>query len=80
MGKRGEKTKKRRWLIPIAIIAVLALAVFLYSADYYRADEQAIKALQSADKVLIEKTDYGWLFDGPAEDAVLVFYPGGKVE
>ena len=66
-------------MIPTAFIAAIALAVFLYSADYHRADERAEKALQS-DEVVIEKTDYGWFFDGPAEDAVLVFYPGGKVE
>ena len=26
------------------------------------------------------KVDYGWLFDGPSTDTVLVFYPGAKVE
>ena len=45
----------------------------------YRADKTALQALVS-DAVTVEKTDFGWCFDGPSDTAALVFYPGGRVE
>ncbi len=71
--------KKRSLFIAAAVLLALALAFFLYTGRFYRAGETALKALES-DAVRVERTDYGWLFDGPAEDAALVFYPGAKVE
>ena len=66
-------------LVP-AVTALIAAAVFLiYVSVYYRADAAAEEALRT-DEVLVEKTDYGWYFDGPSEDTALIFYPGGKVE
>ena len=66
-------------LVP-AVTALIAAAVFLiYVSVYYRADAAAEEALRT-DEVLVEKTDYGWYFDGPSEETALIFYPGGKVE
>ena len=73
------KANKKRRIILLAIPALLILSLCLYMADYYRAGEAARAALLS-DDVLVEETDFGWFFDGPAADAALIFYPGAKVE
>ena len=66
--------KKR---ILTALPVLLLLAFVFYTSDYYRADEQALEALNSE---IVSKTDYGWFFDGPESSDVLLFYPGAKVE
>ena len=66
-------------LLAAALPALLAGAA-LYCAVYYHADETALAALGSGGSVSVARTDYGWLFDGPGEDAALIFYPGAKVE
>lgn len=68
----------RRWIIPALLLAMI-LACFLYTADFYRADETALQALE-AEEIRIARTEYGWYFDGPSETDALVFYPGAKVE
>lgn len=66
-------------LAALAAVLLAASAFALYVSDYYHADETALAALVS-DDVAVEQTDFGWFFDGPSEDAALVFYPGGKVD
>lgn len=68
----------RKSLYGIAIVCLLALAVFLLT--YYRADGTALAAMESTADVTVEQTAYGWRFDGPGEDAALVFYPGARVQ
>ena len=82
--RKTQQGKKHRIIaaavIVLAVTALISAAVFLiYVSDYYRADETAAEALKT-DEVSVEKTEYGWFFDGPSEDTALVFYPGGKVE
>ena len=72
--------KKRLWIIPLAVLVLLAVLFLGYTGQYYRADRTAEQALASDDTVTVEQTDYGWFFDGPSETDALVFYPGGKVE
>ena len=73
--------KKRKALrIALLILVVLCAACVLYLSDYYRAEPEALRALESDALVQVSETDYGWYFDGPASDRALVFYPGGKVE
>ena len=76
----GSTKKKRIWLLPVCLVAVLAAAFFIYAMNYYHADETALSALRSDGTVLVSPTDYGWFFDGPSEENLLVFYPGAKVE
>lgn len=71
--------KKRWWIFPIAFLLLLAIAFFGYTLQYYHASEVAMEALKS-DSVIVEKTSFGWRFDGPADDAAFIFYPGGKVD
>ena len=62
------------------VLFLLAAAFLGYALPYYHASETAADALAASDAVTVEKTDFGWRFDGPAEDAALIFYPGGKVD
>lgn len=52
----------------------------VYTSFYYHADEVALAALVSDERVTVEETEYGWRFDGSSDEVALVFYPGGKVE
>ena len=83
MKKQAENKKRpaRRGLriFAAALLALIAGAA-LYCAVYYHADETALAALASDGSVSVTRTDYGWRFDGPGEDAALIFYPGAKVE
>lgn len=77
--------KTRKWkfriLVPFfALIHALIIAFLLWASVYYRADDTAIKAMQSDGVVTVEQTKSGWLFDGPSDDKVLIFYPGAKVD
>ena len=72
--------KRLKWLVPIIVLAALAGTFIVYTGDYYRADDAALRALESFGGVRVMRTGYGYRFDGPSEDAALVFYPGGKVE
>ena len=71
--------KRLKWLVPIIVLAALAGTFIVYTGDYYRADDAALRALESFGGVRVMRTGYGYRFDGPSEDAALVFYPGGKV-
>ena len=37
-------------------------------------------ALQSDETVTVKQEKSGWLFDGPSEERLFIFYPGAKVE
>ncbi len=68
------------WIILASVILLLAASFLAYVSVYYRADEAALGFMRSDETVAVTETRYGWLFDGPSEDAALIFYPGGKVE
>ena len=72
--------RKRTGIVPVIFLAVLLSAFLVYTGLYYHADSTALAALESDETVSVAQTDYGWFFDGPSEDEVLVFYPGAKVD
>ena len=72
--------KKTVWIALLAILALLVCGSAVYVGQYSRADAAAADALVPDRDVRIEKTGYGWYFDGPSETDALIFYPGGKVE
>ena len=80
--KRQEKkwNGKIGWIILAFLILVFAASFLAYVSVYYRADETTLAFMRSGETVTVKETRYGWLFDGPSEDAALIFYPGGKVE
>ncbi len=72
--------KKIIWIAAAAVVIALLAAFLIYAETYYHAEPAAEEALQTNESVSVTKTDYGWFFDGPSEDNLLVFYPGAKVE
>ena len=71
--------KKRITAIALALTLVIAAVFAIYAGDYYKAEPEALAALESGGSVTVSRTDAGYIFDGPGADA-LIFYPGGKVE
>ena len=57
----------------------LILALVFYVSDYNRATNYAKEYLITNDEVKVEKTEYGYFFDGKGNDEAIIFYPGGKV-
>ncbi len=78
--------KKAKWvLIAIAALAVIFAVVFnIYTAHYYRADEEIIASIENKleNTVHTYSDENGTVFIPEGQDykAVIVFYPGGKVE
>ena len=69
-----------KWLIPVLTLAGIVFGFFTYTGIYYHTDKSVLGTLNSSETVTVEKTNYGYYFDGPSEDDLLVFYPGAKVE
>lgn len=75
------KKLKKIIIVITGLVAAAVLAVGLYAADYYRADETAAKALQNNDTVKVEYIgDDAVSFCPENAHSGLIFYPGGKVE
>ncbi len=75
-----KKKLKKISLIFIVAIGVCFAALYIYSSDYYRADETALSALEDTESISVEITDNMAIFRPRNIDAGLIFYPGGKVE
>lgn len=76
------KVKKRLKIAATIVFASLLLAAgafYIYTLDYYRADEAAVMAGEENSIVTKDKM---WIFypEQQASDTALIFYPGGKVE
>ena len=78
--KTAKSAARKLCLFFLLIILAVLIGFFVYAGSYYHADPSAAEALESDDRVTVAKTEYGWMFDGPSEEDVLVFYPGAKVE
>ena len=76
----NKKKTRKRWTIIIFALVIVTSLFFAYTGVYYHAEPEALDALITDDIVEVTETDYGWFFDGPSEDDLLVFLPGGKVE
>ena len=77
--------KTRKWkfriLVPLfALIDAILIAFLAWSSVYYHAGETARAAMHTDSMVTVDKVKGGWLFDGPSDDEMLIFYPGAKVE
>ncbi|MBR5641446.1 MAG: alpha/beta fold hydrolase [Firmicutes bacterium] len=64
----------------VILIAVVLALFFFYTEHYYHADRTAKMALRSDDHAAVTSSQTGILFDGPGTEALLIFYPGGKIE
>ena len=72
--------KSLKLAICLLIAALMVSSILIYTETYYHADAEALAAMVSDEEVKVAQTDYGWFFDGPSAENVLVFYPGAKVE
>ncbi len=74
----------KKWKIVIVllliILFILLLGTFFYVNDYYRANDEVYKFLESDDFVTVKKEKDVYIFDGYGEDNAIVFYQGGKVD
>ena len=72
--------RKRLRLLVLYILLILPCAMLFYFSVYYRAGEEARRALPDREAVPISFAASARFFDGPGEDTALIFYPGAKVE
>ena len=56
---KKKKILKRVLIGIVAVVAVLAIAFFAYTKDYYRASDLANSSLVSDEEVNVEKLDDG---------------------
>ena len=86
--KSGKRKKSRIliWVLGIVLILLLGAGIVfkVYTSNYYRADNAVVNLLQNLldDKVhaYVDKDCMVFLPYGQDYKAVIVFYPGGKVE
>ncbi len=84
------KVKRRVKITLLSVVTVLVLlcaGFYIYTLNYYRADESAVAVLSSTEEAeagpRIEQKDGMWIFHPSAEQDMgvgFIFYPGGKVE
>ena len=74
------KKRFQRILIGLLLLIILLLGAFyIYTSDYYRADEVAIAVMQSEAITLVED-NFIVLSPNVPGDTAVIFYPGAKVE
>jgi hypothetical protein len=72
---------KKLWIILSFILLAGVIGCGIYLGGYYSANEQALQALVSDDKVSVSELKDGSILFAPDEPtAGFIFYPGGKVE
>ncbi|MBR6518258.1 MAG: hypothetical protein IKT63_01135, partial [Oscillospiraceae bacterium] len=64
----------------IILISACLATLYIYSSDYYRADETADTATESTSQVSVKITDNMAIFRPENAEAGFILYPGGKVE
>ena len=75
------KNKAKKILLSLITLTAVCIAVlYLYSIDYYHADEKALSAAESTAQISVEITDNMAIFRPENAEAGFIFYPGGKVE
>lgn len=80
MTKPKGKNRIKKIIIVLAIIIVgLVAALFIYSADYYRADATAQAVLENNPNIVVDG-NLTIIPSATPSDTALIFYPGGKVE
>ena len=71
---------KKKYIVILGILLLFLGSILIYLNTYYKASSDVNDYLESNDIVIVKKDRNGYLFDGPGEDNILVFYPGAKVE
>ena len=79
-GKGTRSTHRKRDICLLAVggvLLILAIAIVLYSLDYYHATKAALDLVASPG---VLNVDGGWAVGDPGSRTGFIFYPGGKVE
>ena len=81
--KKYSKLKKKRYLVIFTSVfsfILLLATMFTYLSIYNHADKSVKNYLVSSEEVKVEKTSFGYYFDGSGSKEAIIFYPGAKVE
>lgn len=75
------KKRSKNIIAIVLALVIIGTGAFLcfYINDYYKA-EDVMAYLQTDSDVKVQKTDFGYFFDGAGNEQALIFYPGAKVE
>jgi predicted esterase len=78
---RKHKKLRIAALILLAVILLLAGGFYIYTLDYYRADDTAVEALAMADQKTGSQGSVAVFMPASDNDrhSAFIFYPGGKV-
>ena len=81
MNHKKRSKLKTAALILLALIVVVCGAFYIYTLDYYRADDSVWEKM-AIDESIVQGSDMIVLYpeEDNASDIGLIFYPGGKVE
>ena len=80
LSKNGLKKSIKVLLTIFTAFFLMLIAVIIFINDYSHAKSEANEYLKSNDKVTVNKTDFGYFFDGKGEENAIIFYPGAKIE
>jgi len=81
--KGSGKPLKKTTVLAAAFLIGLLLTMLLgfgYLSVYYRADDEARKALLGTPSVKVTEIDGGYFFDGPSDKNAIIFYPGARID
>ena len=77
---RKIKIKNKHTQRLVLSILFFLITVYVYLSAYNKALPEAKAYLNNSSTVEVIQHDRDYLFDGPGEDTLIVFYPGAKVE
>lgn len=81
MKKNNKKRLKIVLLSLLALILITIIGFYIYTLDYYKADDTAIQTIATGgSRTEIQGNLTIFYADNIENDTALIFYPGGKVE
>lgn len=80
--RRKKSKKKRAGICALLVAAVLVTAFLAFSLPYYHMDMDSpdAPALTPDDSVRVQQEGYYTFYDGPGQEAAMIFYPGAKID
>lgn len=76
-----KKHIRRTLVVLLSVILIAVGAFFIYTSDYYHADDTAVKVMAGADAdTIVREGNTITLSPSQKTDTGIIFYPGAKVE